>query len=265
MRPSRYKGLSDVKTDNSALANCLFSATINGMIMRFYYVTGAFVLVGLIVFASFWFFPKPKKLAPMLTEELVKKYGGPFISDFLGLSFPGQYAPFHGIGNIRREPYVLTEEERERAIKKLQDTFQTTQKISVTIGNSKEFLLLYDQCLAIELSKYAALMGDTRIDSLSALTAGSPDIVFTLHPSDVQFVFLTFGTMYATLRPHDPRWRGHKRWRGDMDYLRTALLDTRLQDGETVRSVARRVLGRGTFLDRLPTENGNAEDQTDSE
>jgi len=238
--------------------------TIDNMTMRFYYVTGVFVLVGLIVCVSFWFFPKPERLAPMLTEELVKKYGGPFISDFLGLSFPGQYAPMHGIGTIRTERYVLSEEEREQAIKILQNTLQTTQKISVTIGDGKEFLLLDDQSLAAELSKHAALIGETGIDPLSTLMSGSPVIVFTLHPSDVLFVFLSFGPMYATLRPHDPRWRGHHRWRGDMDSLRTALLDAQLQDGETVRSVAFRLPGSERRWEKPPDEpapeNGNSEE-----
>jgi hypothetical protein len=222
--------------------------------MRFSHIAATFVIIGLIAIVSLCLFLKIRhadKLAPMLSEEEVKKHAAPFISDFLGLSFPGQYAPYHGIGETRTMPYLLTDEERDRAIKKLQDTFQTTHKVSVAVpglrGNQlnisdKESLLFYDQYLITELSKQTELIGNTQIDTFSTMTAGTPVIIFTLHPSEVRFVFLSFGTMYVTLKTHNKQWeRYSQRWRGDMEHLRLPLLNAQFHSGESVRSVVFRL------------------------
>jgi len=278
-----------VKTDNSALANCLFSATINGMIMRFYYITGTFV-IGLIVIVSFCLFhgsalmmPEDERLSEDeemsngegLSEEWFKKHGSPFISDFLGLSFPGQYAPPYGhVNSLRDTSYELTEEDMERAVKKIQDTFQNTQKVSVEFYADswsnprlvKEELLCYDYDLVAELCKQASLMQKSIIPPMSVSGTG-PSITYILHPSGVKFnIMPDGGTCYVTLRHKYPRWDEVQRWRGDLWRIGIVLLDARLQDGETVRSTAARVLDKSDWYPKEHTpENGNSEDQTDSE
>ena len=243
--------------------------------MRFYYITGTFVIIGLI--AITWFCLFRERPAPMISEEMVREHG-PYISDFLGLSFPGQYAPMSGyapISNTRTTSYALTEEDRERAVKKIQDTFQNTQKVSVVFDNyggkktdicGKEFLLSYDQHLAAKLGEQANLMGDTSISPFSAISAGSPYIVFSLHPSGVTFEFYSRDICHVKLITCHPRWQNAQRWYGNFHYSAMALLDARLQDGETVRSKALHFLDDSHWLLKEQTpENSESKDQTDSE
>ena len=240
------------------------------MVTRFYYVTGTFAIIGMIFIASFCLFHK--KVAPVNSEEWIKKRG-PYISDFLGLSFPGQYAPMFGHDNLRTVPYVLSGEDRERAVKKLQDTFQNTQKVSVVFDDYwgkqpdirgkeslpfKEFFLSYDQYLATELSKQTELVGETLISPLSTISAGGPDIVFTLQPSGVKFIFYSCKDMFVILVTRNSQWQGCQRWQGDFHYLETALLDARLQNGETVLSVAARESGWGLPINIRTPENGES-------
>ena len=221
------------------------------MTTRFYYIACAFVIIGLVVIAWFCLFherPDPTMSFEELAEYIEKNR--PFISDFLGLSFPGQHAPMMGIDNVRQTPYHLTEGDRMRAVKKLQDTFQETQKVSVTFHERwkelpvKESLLSYDQYLAVELCTQADLIQQTYIPPMNIRGTG-PAIVFTLHPSGIKFHVMPCGDAhYVTLANSNPQLEHSMRWEGDMHHLKTAFLDARLQDGETVHSTASRVLER---------------------
>jgi len=245
------------------------------MTTRFYYIAGTFAAVGLIIIV--WLVLFHERSAPTGSFEELAEYiekHRPFISDFLGLSFPGQHAPMMGIDNVRGTPYVLTEEDQERAIKKLQDTFQNTQKISVAFYGChlteprgipiKEALMSYDQCLAAELYKQADLIQKTRIPPMN-VSGTHPVIIFTLHPSGVKFNVMPRGGYFFSLKSSNPVFERCMRWEGDMHHLRMAFLDARLQDGETVRSVASRLpdgpyYGLPRSLNEHTSENDNAEE-----
>ena len=226
------------------------------MTTRFYCFVGAFVVLGMVVVVSFCFFFKGTD--PM-SEEAIRKRLGPWISEFIGLSFPGQYSPVFG-QNPRLEAYHLTENDRERAVKSLQNTLQNTKKITVEIRvrdlktdqhGRVEYLLSYDHNLVIKLCEQAGLIGDTVIPTMLTSMSG-PDIVFVLYPSEVNLNFFSNETMYITLG------KGYQTWKGDMYHLRIACLDTRLQNGETVRSVASRILGPHWLIDEhTPTQIQN--------
>ena len=250
----------------------------------FYYIVCIFAIIWVIAFASLRFFcERFDRLARVtleqMTDEEYIKHFGPAISEFLGLNFPGQYAPTHYMyvfGNIRTTSYDLTEEDREQAIKKLQEMFQNTQKVSVAFytdaGHTyqlvKEELLSYDQYLITTLCEQADLIQQTHIPTLTTSWSG-PAIVFTLHPSGVRFNIIPRVDgirCYVTLRHKDPSLEYAQRWQGDFHYLTLALLDAHLQDGETVRSVASRILDYYSWYPKESFfENGNSTDQADSE
>jgi len=191
--------------------------------LRFYYIIGASIVIGLIIIASFRLFYQGTDTS--LEEEFNKKFG-PYISDSLGLSFPGQYANIVGT-NPRLEAYHLTKEEREIAIKKLQDVLQNTNKVIVRICDwdlktnhrgFQEYMLAYDDNLVAKLCEPIDLVGDTVIPTMLTPMSG-PDIVFTLYPSEINFNFLSNKTMYITLG------KGHQAWKGDMSLFRISCLE----------------------------------------
>ena len=163
------------------------------------------------------------------------------------MNFPGQYAPPFGEGNIRTTYYILTEDEQERAIKKLQDTLLDTKKVSVEFGFDKtnedrtiewcvkKHWLFYDHNLATELSTqlYVESESDSCIPTLLVYMS-APEIVFTLYPSEVKINIMVAkmdegGLLYVTLG------KGFQRWEGGFSTSFTkALLNAQLQDGETV-------------------------------
>ena len=209
------------------------------MVTRFYYVTGTCVIVGVIAIVSFCLFYES---VDPLSEEKVKKRSGPFISEFLGLSFQGQFAFIAG-ENARLDAYHLTEKDRERAVNKLQDTLQNTTKVSVAFYAEawhdpqcvKEELLFYDVGLIAELHKQVELVGESVIPTL-LVYGTAPAVIFTLHPSEVRFNVMPDGRMYVSLG------KGVQRWEGSWKHFTMTLLDARFQNGETVRSVAAHVL-----------------------
>ena len=171
-------------------------------------------------------------------ERAIREQSGPFVSDFLGMSFPGQYASM--LGKFPRpESYGLTAEDRKLAIQKLQDALQNSQEISVEIVDiqhrvSERYLLQYDSNLVIELCRQADLIEDTSISPLDFMRV--PDLVFTLHPSEVNINFIANSSahvpsMYVTLGGGMQRWEGNF----GIGFIAT-LLDAQLQRGGTVRS-----------------------------
>jgi len=177
-------------------------------------------------------------------EQTIQEVCGPFISEFLGLNFPGQYAPMFG-KDARSENYDLTKEDRKQAIQKLRETLQNTEEVSVEIvgidrqqNTSEKYLPLDGSDLLHELCKQVDLVEDTCITPLDDMCV--PDIVFTFYPSEMKinimeshpeasFVHVPF--LYVTLG------EGMQRWEGNFgNGLMMTLLNTRLQGGQTVRS-----------------------------
>jgi len=183
----------------------------------------------------------------VLQEKTMQEVCGPFISEFLGLSFPGQYAAMLG-KNARFENYDLTNEDRKRAIQQLQDTLKNTEEVTVEFVSqndwqrfpTEKYLMFYDSDLAQELCKQADLMEDTYIAPMDGMYV--PDIIFTFSPSEMKinimeshpaasFVHIPF--LYITLG------EGMQRWEGDFgnDFMMILLNGhLRLQGGKTVRS-----------------------------
>ena len=228
------------------------------MSTRLCYIAGLFVIIGVITFALCFILKRDteERLNPELvralaegSEEASRIVHGPMISGFLGLDFPGQYA-FPGRGdNPRDESYLLTEEDRHLAITKLQDTFRETNEVSVTFhilsyagkGHyTEKHFLQYNKELADKLCRQSILLGETCISTLTYIRS-DPDITFTFHPSELNISFrwieyewwsyASFGKVEA------------QRW-GSLDALSTTLLDSRLQNGATVRSTMERISSR---------------------
>ena len=186
-------------------------------------------------------FPLP---SDTLHDSSIREECGPFISEFLGLSFPGQFAPMFG-KNARRENYYLTEQDQELALKTLRDALHHSETVSVEFFVWDNFLLhslekcflSYDHDFAEILCKQADSMADTFIAPLDYMYV--PDIVFVFYPSEVHInmiatpstPFARAPLLYVTLEEGMQRWEGNF---GD-DFM-AALLDLRLQSGETVRS-----------------------------
>ena len=253
------------------------------MTTRFYYITAAFAAIGLVAFVSFCLFYNGTD--PM-SEEAIKEKFGPWISEFLDLDYPGQYA--HSVCRYREiigfdssgeevprvnnmPAYILPEEDHKRAVKKLQETLQSTTKVSVSFNvhdenfqfvEAKEYLLSYDHVLAAELCKRADLMKNSFIPVGLNVYMTPPAIVFTLHPSEVKFKVMPNGKLiYVSLG------KGIQRWEGDMHHFRATLLDAQLQDGETVRSVASRLLAKNARVIRqfFSTDDRDPEDGVSEE
>jgi len=136
------------------------------------------VLFGAMAIAYFlFFFPRVDYRSESEVKKRYEKRYGQFISEFLGLAFPGQYADIF-TNNPRLESYYLTEKDRELAVKKLQDTLLNTKEISVECvvwsGGShvNKYTVSFDQDVVDVLCKQAGLVGETFIPSM--LFPGDP-------------------------------------------------------------------------------------------
>ena len=233
------------------------------MITRLYFIVGIFILLGMVVLTSFYIFnmaTKPcceylfcdsehdlRDAVDRGSEEAIRKYYGPMISGFLGLNFPGQYASYDHGENPRSEYYFLSEDEREIAIKKLQDTFRETKKVVVIFHELsyadkgdyyEEHLLVYNTELVGELCNQTALIGELCISPLMCLRS-HPDITFTFHPSKLKLCFRGADWLYASFGEVEQQQCSGL----GIPILSDLLLDSRLQNGTTVRSVRERING----------------------
>ena len=173
-----------------------------------------------------------------LQEHALTEQYEPLLSEFLGIHFPGQDFGT-GFG------YELTSEDRERAIRRLQAMFLQTEEVSMEIicwDDRQQYItethwLSWDNDLATELCEQANFINDTFIVSDSDIYV--PVVVFTFFPSGVK--------MNARENFHAPLVDkpamnitlgiGTQRWEGKFgDGMITALLNARLQEGETVRA-----------------------------
>jgi hypothetical protein len=244
------------------------------MTTRSYYIVGAFVLIGTIGIASFLLFYRgagseqekdskryAKRYAELGSpkfreyyESLAEKHGQR-ISTFLGLTFPALHHPGFGSNPYQSDVYLLTEEDKKQSIEKLQKTLQETTEVSVIIDckhakynsdddtYSPSYLLSYDTGLVEELCKQLDLMGETTISPIPPpcmCDAHVPDIIFTLRPSKIEICYLLLtDSSHDIYSPFLFIRSGIYRqcWKGDFgDGFYSALLDSRIQSGETVRS-----------------------------
>ena len=191
--------------------------------------------------ADFVEYPLPQDT---LHEHAMHEQCGPFISEFLGMNFPGQYAPMFG-KNARSKNYDLTKEDHERAIQRFQEMLQGSKEVSVEIvrwndlrrAASERYWLSYDSNLAMELCQQTELFEGTSISPLLDLYL--PDLVFTFYPSEVRISmvgsppdsFVQAPLLYITLGS------GMQRWEGDFgNGFTAALTNAQLRGGGTVRS-----------------------------
>jgi hypothetical protein len=91
--------------------------------------------------------------------------------------------------------------------------------------------LFYEHDLVKNLCGQADLIGETVIPTMLCPMSGY-DITFTLYPSEINVNFLSAEIACIT-------WgKGHQAWKGNMHHIGRVLRDARLQNGETVCSVA---------------------------
>lgn len=185
------------------------------------------------------FFPVPMPY-DVERETMIQEEYGPFISNFLGLDFPGQYAPMFG-KNARLERYLLTKEEQTLAIYKLQSALQQAENVTVkvTIGtadppsDTAELPLSYDADLASELCMQTDSAEYTSISPLDNRLA--PELVFTFYPSEIK-VNMTDSTSTPSI--YITWGNGKQRWEGFFGGgFASALLNAKLKSGETIGSL----------------------------
>jgi hypothetical protein len=177
-------------------------------------------------------------------ENAIQAACGPFISDFLGLKFQGQYAPKFG-KNARFDSYHLTEEDRTIALQQFQFMLHNSEQVSVEVVSlddeqqtiSELFWLSYNTELADKLSTQIELAEDTFISPLDFKYV--PDVVFTFHPSEVRINLMSnppvptaqFPFLFISLG------QGMQRWEGFFgNGFTEVLMNTELLNGETVHS-----------------------------
>jgi len=150
--------------------------------------------------------------------------------------------------------YDLTEEDRERAIRRLQDMFQQTESVSVEIFYwddrqqyaTEKHWLCYGDDLATELCEQVHFINNTFI--VPASDVDVPDVVFTFSPSEVKINFRENlrALLVGELAMNVTLGSGTQQWDGNFgDGMKAALLNARLRSGETVRS---RVAARLPFF-----------------
>lgn len=184
-------------------------------------------------------------------EKTIQETYGPFISEFLGLNFQGQYAPKYG-KNARPDSYRLTAEDRQSAIQQLQHVFRNSDQVSLEVTSvneeqktiSERFWLSYDGPLAEELCSQVEFAEDTFISPLDYKYI--PDVVLTFHPSELRINMMAHSPVPSAHFPfvYLSLGQGMQRWEGFFGYgLTAAILDAQLTSGETVHAC---------ISDRLP-------------